>query len=50
MSDELARLTTALADRYRIEREIGRGGMATSSSPRISSTTARWPSRSCTPT
>ncbi len=29
MSDLLARLTTALADRYRIERELGAGGMAT---------------------
>ena len=27
--DPLAQLTSALADRYRIEREIGRGGMAT---------------------
>ncbi|HEV8613692.1 MAG TPA: protein kinase [Gemmatimonadales bacterium] len=26
---QLARLTTALADRYRIERELGHGGMAT---------------------
>ena len=29
MSDLLARITAALADRYPIEREIGRGGMAT---------------------
>ena len=29
MSDVLSRLTTALADRYRIERELGAGGMAT---------------------
>jgi len=29
MSDQLDRLTAALADRYRIEREIGSGGMAT---------------------
>ena len=29
MSDVLNRLTTALADRYRVEREIGAGGMAT---------------------
>jgi serine/threonine-protein kinase len=27
--DVLARLTTSLADRYRIERELGQGGMAT---------------------
>ena len=29
MSDLVARLTVALADRYRIERELGQGGMAT---------------------
>ena len=29
MNDSVARLTTALADRYRIERELGQGGMAT---------------------
>ena len=29
MSDPLDRLRTALADRYRIERELGQGGMAT---------------------
>ena len=29
MSDTLTRLTAALADKYRIEREIGAGGMAT---------------------
>ena len=29
MSDALARLASALADRYRIERELGQGGMAT---------------------
>ena len=29
MTDDLARLTAALADRYAIEREIGAGGMAT---------------------
>jgi len=28
MADLMERLTTALADRYRVEREIGRGGMA----------------------
>ncbi len=28
MSDPVARLSTALADRYRIEREVGQGGMA----------------------
>jgi eukaryotic-like serine/threonine-protein kinase len=29
MADPLSRLTTALTDRYRIERELGAGGMAT---------------------
>ncbi len=29
MSDQLDRLTAALADRYAIERELGSGGMAT---------------------
>ena len=29
MNDAVTRLTTALADRYRVEREIGAGGMAT---------------------
>jgi len=29
MQDVVARLTAALADRYRIERELGAGGMAT---------------------
>ncbi|MCH7876305.1 MAG: hypothetical protein IH965_13545 [Gemmatimonadetes bacterium] len=29
MSDVIDRLSTALADRYRVEREIGAGGMAT---------------------
>jgi len=29
VTDALERLTSALADRYRIERELGRGGMAT---------------------
>ena len=29
MADLLARLQAALADRYTIERELGRGGMAT---------------------
>ncbi len=29
MTDPLARLTAALADRYRIEHELGAGGMAT---------------------
>ncbi|MEP7326912.1 MAG: protein kinase, partial [Gemmatimonadota bacterium] len=29
MSDSAGRLSAALADRYRIERELGQGGMAT---------------------
>ncbi len=29
MSDVPDRLATALADRYRVERELGQGGMAT---------------------
>ena len=29
MTDPLPRLSAALADRYRIERELGQGGMAT---------------------
>ena len=29
MTDPLPRLTTALADRYRLERQLGQGGMAT---------------------
>jgi serine/threonine protein kinase/tetratricopeptide (TPR) repeat protein len=29
VSDSLARLATALADRYEVQREVGRGGMAT---------------------
>ncbi len=29
MTDAVARLTASLADRYRIERELGAGGMAT---------------------
>ena len=29
MTDAITRLATALADRYRIERELGQGGMAT---------------------
>ena len=28
MADPLERLQSALADRYRLERELGRGGMA----------------------
>ncbi len=29
MTENTARLSTALADRYRIERHLGEGGMAT---------------------
>ncbi len=40
MTDE-SRLTATLADRYRVERELGQGGMATSISPTTSGTIAR---------
>jgi len=33
MSDSVDRLSDALADRYRIERELGAGGMAVSHQP-----------------
>ncbi len=47
MSDQLDRLTAALADRYTIEEELGAGGMATvylAHDIRLttSGTTARW--------
>ena len=29
MTEQVSRLATALADRYRVERELGQGGMAT---------------------
>jgi hypothetical protein len=29
VAEPFAHLTTALADRYRLEREVGQGGMAT---------------------
>ncbi len=29
MTDAIGRLSSALSDRYRIERELGQGGMAT---------------------
>ena len=38
MSDILERLRTALSDRYRIERELGQGGMARR---RVAEATAR---------
>ena len=34
MTDPLSRLTTALADRYAIERELGAGGILVSQTPR----------------
>ena len=47
MTDALARLTSALADRYSIERELGRGGMAVVCPPRDMLTKRRrvvkWP-------
>jgi hypothetical protein len=42
VTDLFDRLTTALANRYVIERELGSGGKRPSISPRTSSTTARW--------
>ena len=36
-----AALTAALADRYHLEREVGRGGMATVYLPRTSGTNGR---------
>ena len=36
MSEDLGRLSLALADRYRIERELGQGGMATVSAVQVS--------------
>ena len=46
--DRLAELRAALADRYAIERELGRGGMATVYLARDLRTTARSRSRCCT--
>ena len=48
-ADQFERLRAALAPRYRVLREVGHGGMARSTSPRISSTSGGWPSRSCAP-
>ncbi len=49
MADLPLQLSSGLADRYRLERELGRGGMATVYWPRISGTNGRSPSRCCTP-
>ena len=46
MIDGMERLAAALSDRYRIERELGAGGMATVYLAATSSTTARSRSRS----
>ncbi len=43
MTEITARLSTALADRYRIERHLGEGGMATVYWRTTSNTTARSP-------
>jgi serine/threonine protein kinase len=45
---EPLRLTRALADRYAIERELGRGGMATVYLAKDLGTTATSRSRCCT--
>jgi hypothetical protein len=39
MTDYLARLTAALADRYTIERELGAGGMGPLMSAEVSGST-----------
>ena len=46
MTDPLAALRTALVDRYAVEWELGRGGMATVYPPAISGTTDPSPSGS----
>ena len=53
MTEITAKLTTALADRYRIERHLGEGGMAISYqlsaiSYQLRQFTDRWPSREFT--
>jgi hypothetical protein len=47
VSVDTTRLAAALADRYRIEHELGQGGMATVYLAMTSSTTAKSPSRFC---
>jgi hypothetical protein len=42
---QLEELQIALPDRYRLQREIGRGGMAVVISPKTSRTAGTWPSR-----
>jgi serine/threonine protein kinase len=46
MADAFQRLTSALSDCYHIERELGRGGMATVFLAEDPSITVRWQSRS----
>jgi hypothetical protein len=46
MTDSLADLSSALAGRYRVERELATGGMATVTLRTISGTTVRSQSRS----
>ena len=48
-ADVMARLQAALGDRYRVERELGRGGMATVYLARDLATTGRSPSRCSIP-
>ena len=47
MTEFAERLTAALGDRYRIERELGQGGWRPCTSPQISGMTAEWRSRCC---
>jgi hypothetical protein len=47
LPDLLGRLKTALADRYRVDREIARGGMAHAFLAVTSSSTGPWRSRCC---
>ncbi|CAN5836422.1 hypothetical protein BH24GEM1_BH24GEM1_30090 [soil metagenome] len=49
MPELFSRLQAALAARYRLDREIGAGGMATVYLAQDLRHNRRWPSRSCAP-